>query len=130
MSKSIGVPSSGQTDVLVVKGGQRGGGKVHDAVKLQIWDEVSSYPSETPEEAAAFCQTQIKRCKINLANAKDRGDDKAVLHLERKLVVYEYLMQMSTIAVNAETKPMRECPNCKVTSVDIFGLCHCCGKNW
>ena len=123
MSKSIGVSGSGKTDVLVVKGGQRGGGKVHDAVKLQIWDEVSSYPSETPEEAAAFCQTQIKRCKINLANAKDRGDDKAVLHLERKLTIYEYIHTL------IGTQITTECPNCRVHAVDKNGTCACCGNN-
>ena len=93
-------------------------------------DEMSVYPPATAKEAEAFCRIQIKRCNMNLANAKDRGDKRAVVHLERKLAVYEYLMQMSTSAVNAEAKVMRECPNCRVTSVDIFGLCHCCGKNW
>ena len=115
---------------VIIKGGQRGGGKVAAAVEFEVWDEMSVNPPATAKEAEAFCRVQIKRCNMNLANAKDRGDKRAVVHLERKLAVYEYLMQMSTSAVNAEAKAMRECPNCRVTSVDIFGLCHCCGKNW
>lgn len=115
---------------VIIKGGQRGGGKVAAAVEFEVWDEMSVNPPATAKEAEAFCRVQIKRCNMNLTNAKDRGDKRAVVHLERKLAVYEYLMQMSTSAVNAEAKVMRECPNCRVTSVDIFGLCHCCGKNW
>lgn len=103
-------------------------GKTNTAALHEGYDEMSVYPPATKQEAEAFLRLQIKRCRVNLANAKDRGDNRAKAHLERKLAVYEYLMQMSTSAVNAEAKAMRECSNCKVTSVDIFGLCHCCGK--
>lgn len=103
-------------------------GKANTAALYEVYDEMSVYPPANKQEAEAFLRLQIKRCRVNLANAKDRGDNRAKAHLERKLAVYEYLMQMSTSAVNAEAKVMRECPNCRVTSVDIFGLCHCCGK--
>ena len=109
--------------------GQRNG-KAHEAALYEVYDEMSVYPHASKQEVEAFLRLHIKRCQVNLANAKDRGDNRAKAHLERKLAVYEYLMQMSTSAVNAEAKVMRECPNCKVTSVDIFGLCHCCGKTF
>ena len=109
--------------------GQRNG-KAQEAALLEVYDEISVYPPASKQEVEAFLRLHIKRCRVNLANAKDRGDNRAKAHLERKLAVYEYLMQMSTSAVNAEAKAMRECPNCRVTSVDIFGLCHCCGKAW
>lgn len=109
--------------------GQRNG-KAQEAALYEVYDEMSVYPPASKQEVEAFLRLHIKRCRVNLANAKDRGDNRAKAHLERKLAVYEYLMQMSTSAVNAEAKSMRECPNCRVTSVDIFGLCHCCGKNW
>lgn len=105
-------------------------GKANTAALYEVYDEMSVYPPATKQEAEAFLRLHIKRCRVNLANAKDRGDNRAKAHLERKLAVYEYLMQMSTSAVNAESKAMRECPNCRVTSVDIFGLCHCCGKTF
>lgn len=109
--------------------GQRNG-KAQEAALYEVYDEMSVYPPASKQEVEAFLRLHIKRCRVNLANAKDRGDNRAKAHLERKLAVYEYLMQMSTSAVNAEAKAMRECPNCKVTSVDIFGLCHCCGKTF
>lgn len=109
--------------------GQRSG-KAQDAALYEVYDEMSVYPPASKQEAEAFLRLHIKRCQVNLANAKDRGDNRAKAHLERKLAVYEYLMQMSTSAVNAEAKAMRECPNCRVTSVDNFGLCHCCGKTF
>lgn len=109
--------------------GQRNG-KAQEAALYKVYDEMSVYPPASKQEVEAFLRLHIKRCRVNLANAKDRGDNRAKAHLERKLAVYEYLMQMSTSAVNAEVKPMRECPNCRVTSVDIFGLCHCCGNTF
>ena len=105
-------------------------GKANTAALYEVYDEMTVYPPATKQEAEAFLRLQIKRCRVNLANAKDRGDNRAKAHLERKLAVYEYLMQMSTSAVNAEAKLMRECPNCRLISVDIFGLCHCCGKTF
>lgn len=109
--------------------GQRNG-KAQGAALLEVYDEMSVYPPASKQEVEAFLRLHIKRCQVNLANAKDRGDNRAKAHLERKLAVYEYLMQMSTSAVNAEAKAMRECPYCRVLSVDIFGICHCCGKTF
>ena len=132
---------SKKTEVLMARGegkptlrinqlfGQRSG-KGQEAALLEVYDEMSVYPPASKQEVEAFLRLHLKRCHVNLANAKDRGDNRAKVHLERKLAVYEYLMQMSTSAVNAEVKVMRECPNCRVTSVDIFGLCHCCGKTF
>lgn len=105
-------------------------GKTQEAALYEVYDEMSVYPPASKQEVEAFLRLHIKRCQVNLANAKDRGDNRAKANLERKLAVYEYLMKMSTSAVNAEAKVMRECPNCKVTSVDNFGLCHCCGKTF
>lgn len=105
-------------------------GKAQEAALLEVYDEMSVYPPASKQEVEAFLRLHIKRCRVNLANAKDRGDNRAKANLERKLAVYEYLMQMSTSAVNDEAKVMRECPNCRVTSVDIFGICHCCGKTF
>ena len=104
--------------------------KAQEAALYKVYEEMSVYPPASKQEVEAFLRLHIKRCRVNLANAKDRGDNRAKVNLERKLAVYEYLMQMSTSAVNAEVKPMRECPNCRVTSVDNFGLCHCCGKTF
>ena len=105
-------------------------GKAQEAALYEVYDEMSVYPPASKQEVEAFLRLHSKRCRVNLANARDRGDERAKAHLERKLAVYEYLMQMSTRAVNAEAKAMRECPYCRVTSVDIFGLCHCCGKTF
>lgn len=108
--------------------GRRGNGRSFATALDAVTTELSVDPPASQQEVEAFLRLHIKRCWVNLANAKDRGDNRAKAHLERKLAVYEYLMQMSTSAVNAEAKVMRECPNCRVTSVDNFGLCHCCGK--
>lgn len=110
--------------------GRRGNGRSFATALDAVTTELSVDPPASKQEVEAFLRLHIKRCRVNLANAKDRGDNRAKAHLERKLAVYEYLMQMSTSAVNAEVKPMRECPNCRVTSVDLFGLCHCCGKTF
>ena len=80
--------------------GQRNG-KAQEAALLEVYDEMSVYPPASKQEVEAFLRLHIKRCRVNLANAKDRGDNRAKANLERKLAVYEYLMQMSTSAVNA-----------------------------
>lgn len=105
-------------------------GKAQEAALYEVYDKMSVYPPATKQEVEAFLRLHIKCCHVNLANAKDRGDTRAKVNLERKLAVYEYLMQMSTSSVNEEDKAVRECPNCRVTSVDNFGLCHCCGKTF
>lgn len=65
------------------------------AASYQVTDEMSVYPPVTPQEAEAFCRVHIKRCNMNLANAKDRGDKRAITHLERKLAVYQYLHKLA-----------------------------------
>lgn len=111
--------------------GQRNG-KAQGAALLEVYDEMSVYPPASKQEVEAFLRLHIKRCRVNLANAKDRGDNRAKAHLERKLAVYEYLMRVlaERQEANQPDKAMRECPNCRVTSVDNFGHCHCCGKNF
>lgn len=122
--------ASGKPTIIIGRVFGQRHGKQMTAAAHEVFDEMTAYPPATKEEAQAFLRVQAKRCKMNLANAKNRNDNRAQANLTRKLAVYEYLMQMSTSAVNAEAKAMRECPNCRVTSVDIFGLCHCCGKTF
>lgn len=110
-----------ESGTAIIKGGQRGGGKVATAVEFEVWDEMSVYPPATAKEAEAFCRIQIKRCNVNLANAKDRGDKRAVINLERKLAVYQFLHRLAK-ATPAPT----ECPQCRVTALEN-GVCACCG---
>lgn len=111
--------------------GQRGG-KTMAAVALEVYDEMTIHPPASKEEVKAFLRLQMKRCRVNLANAKDRGDNRAQANLARKLACYEYLERAvaERQEANQPSKATRECPECKVYSVDIFGHCHCCGKNW
>ena len=108
----------------------RGEGKALHAAQLEILDEFTVHPPATKEEATAFLRLQIKRCRVNLVNARDRGDNRAMAHLERKLAVYEYLKSTLNAQQNAPVEAIRECPECRVVAVDNFGLCHCCGKVW
>ena len=117
---------SKKTEVLMARGegkptlkinrlfGQRSG-KAQEAALYEVYDEMSVYPPATKQEVEAFLRLHIKRCRVNLANAKDRGDKRAVINLERKLVVYQYLYDL-----------VKTCPNCKVYAVDN-GICGCCG---
>lgn len=111
--------------------GQRNG-KTMAAVAYEVYDEMTIHPPASKEEAQAFLRIQIKRCRMNLANAKDRGDNRAQINLTRKLAVYEYLARVvaERQEANKPNEATCECPYCKVHSVDIFGHCHCCGKNW
>lgn len=96
---------------------------------LEAAAEVQVNPPATAEEAFAFCDLQLKRCNVNLVNARDRGDNRAVASLERKLAVYQFLKEL---CLDQMVPPpgTRDCPNCLTHSVDIFGHCACCGKNW
>ena len=114
--------------VMFLRG--RGEGKALHAAQLETLDEFTVHPPATKEEATAFLRLQIKRCRVNLANAKDRGDNRAKAHLERKLAVYEYLKRTLDAQQNVPVEAIRECPDCRVYAVDNFGLCHCCGKVW
>lgn len=96
-------------------------GKTLDWCKAELWENSLVEPPATREEALAFCRLQIKRCNVNLANAKDRGDKRAIINLERKLAVYQFLYR------TVESIPaVTECPKCRVYAVEN-GVCACCG---
>lgn len=99
----------------------RRSGKTLSHAVLEATTEMQINPPATPKEAESYCRIQIKRCSINLANAKDRGDSRAVLHLERKLAVYQFLHRLVKGYPAAE-----ECPHCKVVTMEK-GVCPCCG---
>lgn len=132
---------SKKTEVLMARGdgkptlrinklfGQRNG-KAHEAALYEVYDEMSVYPPASKQEVEAFLRLHIKRCRVNLANAKDRGDNKAKAHLERKLAVYEYLDKVIKQQMTTFKEATRECPECRTYSVDIFGYCACCGRTW
>lgn len=84
----------------------------------------------TKQEAQEFLRVQLKRCRVNLENAKQRGDSTAQANILHKIACFEYLE--GTIIGKQETpvEAMRECPNCRVYALDIFGHCSCCGKNF
>lgn len=113
----------------ILRVGQRGMGKTVAAAALEAAAEMQVNPPATVEEAFAFCDLQLKRCNVNLANARDRGDNRAVANLERKLAVYQFLKER---CLDQMVPPpgTQSCPNCLTHSVDIFGHCACCGKNW
>lgn len=113
----------------ILRVGQRGMGKTVAAAALEAAAEMQVNPPATVEEAFAFCDLQLKRCNVNLANARDRGDNRAVANLERKLAVYQFLKER---CLDQMVPPpgTQNCPNCLTHSVDIFGHCACCGKNW
>lgn len=108
--------------------GHRNGETLAGAM-LEAAAEMQVNPPATAEEAFAFCDLQLKRCNVNLANARDRGDNRAVANLERKLAVYQFLKER---CLDQMVPPpgTRDCPNCLTHSVDVFGHCACCGKNW
>ena len=132
---------SKKTEVLMARGdgkptlkinrlfGQRNG-KAQEAALLEVYDEMSVYPPATMQEVEAFLRLHIKRCRVNLANAKDRGDNRAKAHLERKLACYEYLGKVVKQQLCTPSEATRECPECRTHSVDIFGYCACCGRSW
>lgn len=93
---------------------------------LMVMDEMTPYPPVTAEEAEAFCRIHIRRCNVNLANAKDRGDKRAVINLGRKLAVYEYLYRLAKDKADV-LKETTSCPHCLVYAVDKDGVCACCG---
>lgn len=109
--------------------GQRNG-KAQEAALYEVYDEMSVYPPASKQEVEAFLRLHIKRCRVNLANAKDRGDNRAKTHLERKLACYEYLEKVIKQQMCTPSEATRECPECRTHSVDIFGYCACCGRTW
>lgn len=128
-NKSRGNTKSKLTFANII--GQRSG-KAQAAALLEVYDEMSVHPPASQQEVETFLRLHIKRCRVNLAGAKDRGDNRAAAHLERKLAVYEYLTKVLNERKegNKPIEAMRECPNCRVTSVDNFGHCHCCGGDF
>lgn len=101
-------------------------GKSSTAAAFEVITEMSVYPPVSPKEAETFCRIHIKRCNMNLANAKDRGDKRAVLNLERKLAVYEYLYKLAKDK-DDEIESTTDCPSCLVHAVGKDGVCACCG---
>ena len=108
-----------------IERGQRGQGK---ALAGAI-EELSALPEVSVAEVQEFCRVQIKRCGVNLANAKSRGDKRAVAHLERKLGIYQHLQDLLLQQVDPPVGA-RECPECRTHSVNSFGYCACCGKTF
>lgn len=100
-------------------------GKTLDWCKAELWENSLVEPPATAEEALTFCRLQIKRCNINLANAKDRGDKRAIINLERKLAVYEYLYKLAKEAEEPK-EAVKDCPSCRVYALEN-GVCACCG---
>lgn len=119
------VRGNGKPEPMLRQIGQRAG-KSLSLAAWEMWPEHPDSPPATPEEAEAFCRVHIKRCNINLANAKGRGDKRAVLNLERKLAVYEYLYKLSASQV-AAFKSTTACPRCRVYAVGKDRVCSCCG---
>ena len=109
--------------------GQRSG-KTMATVAYEVYDEMTIHPPASKEEVQAFLRLQMKRCRVNLANAKDRGDNRAQANLARKLACYEYLDKVIKQQLATPSEAARECPECRTHSVDIFGYCACCGRTW
>lgn len=111
--------------VVIIRPGRQSGKAITHAF-VEALNEMSVDPPATAEEAEAFCRVHIKRCNMNLANAKDRGDKRAVLNLERKLAVYEYLYKLVKEKAGDMALTM-DCPKCLTHSINKDGVCACCG---
>lgn len=131
-NKRVGVRGNGKPTISLLNQVAKRNGKTMESVMLEVHDEMTVHPPASKEEVQAFLRLQIKRCRVNLANAKDRGDLRAQANISRKLACYEYLSRViaERQEANQSTKATRECPYCRVHAVDIFGYCHCCGKNF
>lgn len=46
------------------------------------------------KEAIKFFKTQLGRCKINLQAANERRDQRAVTNIQRKIDIYEYVINI------------------------------------
>lgn len=129
-NKRVGVRGNGKPTISLLNQVAKRNGKTMASVMLEVHDEMTVHPPASKEEVQAFLRLQIKRCRVNLANAKDRGDLRAQANISRKLACYEYLNKVSNNQVSTPVEATRECPYCRVYAVDIFGYCHCCGKNF
>lgn len=91
----------------------------------EIHDEVSQHAPVSPEEAKQFCKAQAKRCRANLFYAESRNDQRAVVNLQRKLALYEYLCNLTEVD-QLRWESTKECPHCRVFAM-TKGICSCCG---
>lgn len=48
----------------------------------------------TPFDVIRFNKTQLRRAKTNLFNAQKRRDRRAVTNIQRKMVIYQYTIDM------------------------------------
>lgn len=128
-NKRVGVRGNGKPTISLLNQVAKRNGKTMASVMLEVHDEMTVHPPASKEEVQAFLRLQIKRCRVNLANAKNRGDLRAQANISRKLACYEYLNKVSKSQVSTPVGATRECPYCRVHAVDIFGYCHCCGKS-
>lgn len=48
--------------------------------------------AELNQDAIRFYQGLLKRAAVNLKNAKDRNDTRAVSNIERKISIYNYTL--------------------------------------
>ena len=128
-NKRVGVQGNGKPTISLLNQVAKRNGKTMASVMLEVHDEMTVHPPASKEEVQAFLRLQIKRCRVNLANAKDRGDLRAQANISRKLACYEYLSEVANNQVSTPVEATRECPYCRVHSVDIFGYCHCCGRS-
>lgn len=48
--------------------------------------------AELNQDAIRFYQGLLKRAAVNLKNAKDRNDTRAVSNIERKISIYSYTL--------------------------------------
>lgn len=49
--------------------------------------------AELNQDAIRFYQGLLKRAVVNLKNAKDRNDTRAVSNIERKIGIYNYTLE-------------------------------------
>lgn len=52
------------------------------------------YGSSMAEDAIRYYRALLSRAFGNLKNAEDRGDDRAVANIERKIAIYEYTIRL------------------------------------
>lgn len=50
----------------------------------------------TSADVIRFNKAQLGRARLNLFNAKQRGDKRAAANIKRKIVIYQYTIAMAT----------------------------------
>lgn len=48
----------------------------------------------SPKDVIRFNRIQLKRAKINLENAKNRRDNRAVANIQRKIAIYDWTIRV------------------------------------